>query len=200
MPMSEQENLQPVTAEEAKATGKTKKSKQKKPWQREVLEWVITLSVAVVLALTVRTFLFELVRVDGASMNPTLKDGEIMFVSKPCYVFGGNPERFDIVICHYPERGNTNFVKRVVGIPGDTLEIRDGYLMVNGVIYPEDYLAERPYSDYGPYTVGEGEYLVMGDNRNNSNDSRNPRVGPISRDMIVGRVESVLWHTMPEVE
>ena len=130
--MSEQENLQPVTAEEAKATGKTKKSKQKKPWQREVLEWVITLSVAVVLALTVRTFLFELVRVDGASMNPTLKDGEIMFVSKPCYVFGGNPERFDIVICHYPDRGRDNFVKRVVAVPGDSVYREGG---VTHVVY-----------------------------------------------------------------
>ena len=111
--------------------------------------------------------------------------------------FGGNPQRFDVVICRYPGRGAQNFVKRVIGLPGDTVEIRDGILLVNGDRYEEPYVDDafrvpggsNGYA-FGPYTVPEGEYFVMGDHRNNSNDSR--AQGSISRDMIVGHVRSVI--------
>ena len=95
----------------------------------------------------------------------------------------------------YPGRGDTNFVKRVVGLPGDTIEIRDGYLYVNGDRYEEPYVDDEYRSGrlntFGPYTVPEGEYFVMGDHRNNSNDSRSQ--GAISRDMIIGHVRTVLY-------
>ena len=172
-----------------------KKEKPKKTLKQEIIEWVVTLAVALVIAAVVRTFIFEPVRVDGNSMYPTLKHGEVMIVSKMSYRFGGEPELFDVVICHYPERGNTNFVKRVVGLPGDTVEIRDGHLIVNGVAYEEKFLHERPVENFGPITVPEGQYFVMGDNRNNSNDSR--RVGPLEREYIMGKVSAVLWHTIP---
>lgn len=186
-------------AEEAapKAEKKNKKEKPKKTLKQEIIEWVLVFVAALVIATVCRTFIFEFVRVDGNSMYPTLKDGEFMFVSKWEYTMGGDPELFDVVICHYPNRGNTNFVKRVVGCPGDTVEIRGGYLIVNGRIYAEKYLSERTASNFGPYTVGEGEYLLFGDNRNNSNDSRNSAVGALPRDMIKGHVLSVLWHEIP---
>ena len=152
-------------------------------------------------------------------MDNTLADGEIMLVTKYDYsstwlclpwqdsaakesaarfTFGGDPERFDIVICRYPGRGDTNFVKRVVGLPGDVVEIREGYLYVNGEKYEEAYIDDdyrvrggsNGYS-FGPYTVPEGEFFVMGDHRNNSNDSR--ALGSISRNMIVGHVRHVLY-------
>ena len=125
------------------------KQKKKKSVAREILEWVLTIVAAVMIALPIRAFAFEMVRVDGGSMNSTLTNGEIMFVSKFEYAStwlsfpwqdnetkekaarittGGNPERFDVVICRYPGRGDTNFVKRVVGLPGDTVEVRQGYL------------------------------------------------------------------------
>ena len=190
--MTEVEKVQ--TVEE---TSSGKKEKPKKTAKQEIIEWVVTLAVALVVAVVVRTFIFEPVRVDGNSMYPTLKHGEIMIVSKLDYTFGGDPERFDVVICHYPNRGKTNFVKRVVGLPGDTVEIRDGYLIVNGVIYAEKFLHERPVDDFGPVTVPEGQYFVMGDNRNNSNDSRRSEVGMLERDYIMGKVSAVLWHTIP---
>lgn len=168
-----------------------KPAKPKKSVGREILEWVLTIAAAVAIALVIRTFLFEPVRVDGHSMDTTLANGEIMFVTKPEYVFGGNPERFDVVICHYPNRGSTNFVKRVVGLPGDTVEIKDGYLIVNGVTYEENYLTYRPDYNMSAYTVPEGKYFVLGDNRANSNDSH--LVGPIDRSMIIGHVRSVLF-------
>ena len=195
---------------------KQKEEKKKKSLTREILEWILTIVVAIAIALPIRAFGFELVRVDGESMDDTLANGEIMFVTKYDYAStwlsfpwqddeskekatrittGGNPQRFDVVICRYPGRGDTNFVKRVVGLPGDTIEIRDGYLYVNGDRYEEPYIRDEYRSGrmntFGPYTVPAGEYFVMGDHRNNSNDSRSQ--GAISRDMIIGHVRTVLY-------
>ena len=190
--------------------------KQKKTLTCEILEWVLTIVCACIIALPVRSFAFELVRVDGESMDDTLTNGEIMFVSKYDYASvwltlpwqneeakesaarittGGNPQRFDVVICRYPGRGDTNFVKRVVGLPGDQVEIRNGSLYINNQIYEEPYIQDSYRSgrlnDYGPYTVPEDHYFVLGDHRNNSNDSRSQ--GAIPRDMIIGHVRSVLY-------
>ena len=195
---------------------KQHEEKKKKTPAREILEWILTILAAVVIALGVRAFIFEPVRVDGSSMDDTLADGEIMFVTKfdfgsvwftfpwqdaetkekaPRITVGGNPERFDVVICRYPGRGDTNFVKRVVGLPGDTVELCGGYLYVNGERCEEPYISDAYRSGYlsemSPYVVPEGEYFVMGDHRNNSNDSRS--VGPVSRNMIIGHVRTVLY-------
>ena len=192
-----------------------KKEKPKKSLLRNTVEWILTIVVAVVLAFGIRTFVFEMVRVDGASMNDTLQDGEVMVVSKLDYAtgylpfvgyfkIGGDPQRFDVVICHYPDRqskglfgivSDTNFVKRVVGLPGDTIQLINGYLYVNGEKYEEYYISDEYrtgyLSNFAAYTVPEGEYFVMGDHRNNSNDSRS--IGPITREMIVGKVVQVVY-------
>lgn len=203
---------------------KEKKEKEKKSVGQEILGWVMTILVAVVAALLIRSFIFEPVRVDGSSMNDTLVDGDIMFVSKwdynsvwlcfpwqsdeakqsaPRLATGfGAPQRFDVVVCRYPNRGDTNFVKRIAGVPGDSLYIKEGYLYVNGEKYEEEYINDEYRvkggsngwafaSEENPFVVPEGYYFVMGDHRNNSNDSR--AQGPISRDMIVGHVRQVVW-------
>ena len=195
---------------------KNKKEKVKRSVGMEILSWVLTLLVAVVAALVIRSVIFEPVRVDGHSMDDTLADREIMFVSKfdysttwfsfpwqsdeakenaPRLTLFGNPQRFDVVICRYPNRGDTNFVKRVVGLPGDTVELREGYLYVNGEKYDEPYINDEYRTGYlntfGPYEVPEGKYFVMGDHRNNSNDSRS--IGPIDRSMIIGHVRQVVF-------
>lgn len=180
--------------------------KVKKPPVQTALEWIVTIVGAVVLVVLLQFFVGMLVVVDGNSMYPTLHDREVMVVSKfhygTSYLFnipvtlGGEPERFDVVICNYPNR-DAKFVKRVVGLPGDTVEISGGYLYVNGKKYEEKFLQARMVSNYGPYTVPEGEYFLMGDNRNNSNDSRNDEVSSVPREMILGRVEGVLWHQIP---
>lgn len=205
-------------------SGKQKKEKEKKSLGREVLEWVMTIVVAVAAALLIRSFIFEPVRVDGASMNDTLLDRDIMFVSKwdynsvwlcfpwqtqekkesaPRFVSGlGQPQRFDVVVCRYPNRGDTNFVKRIIGLPGDELYIKEGYVYVNGEKYEETYINDAYRvsggsngwtfaSEEEPFRVPEGEYFVMGDHRNNSNDSR--AQGPIKRDMIIGHVRFVFF-------
>ena len=220
--MSEINNTPETAAEQKPETpvegkkGKKDKKKENRTVGQEILSWVLTILVAVVAALVIRSIVFEPVRVDGASMDDTLANGEIMFVSKfdysstwltlpwqdnakketaPRFTIGGDPKRFDVVICRYPGRGDTNFVKRVVGLPGDTIQLIDGYLYVNDEKYDEPYINDDyrtgRLNTFGPYTVPEGKFFVMGDHRNNSNDSRS--VGPIERNMIVGHVRQVLY-------
>ena len=203
------------TKAEVKKTRKDKK-KEKRTVGQEILSWILTILVAVIAALVIRSVVFEPVRVDGESMDDTLANGEIMFVSKfdysstwlclpwqsseakenaPRFTIGGDPKRFDVVICRYPGRGDTNFVKRVVGLLGDTIELQEGYLYVNGEKFDEPYINDEyrtgRLNNFGPYTVPEGKFFVMGDHRNNSNDSRS--VGPIERNMIVGHVRQVVY-------
>ena len=168
---------------------KAKKEKPKKNWQREALEWVITLGCAVGLALLIRAFVFEPFVVKGDSMNDTLANAEVMFTTKFDYLLG-EPQRFDVVICHYPNR-NENFVKRIVGIPGDTVAVREGFLYVNGELQEEPYITHRPRYTYEDYTVQPGEYFVLGDNRASSNDSH--LVGPLKREQIVSHVRAVFF-------
>ena len=195
-----------------------KKEKKKKTVKQEVISWILTILGALVIALLVRMFLFEPIRVDGESMRDTLQDGDIVFVSKPAYL-RGEFKRGDVIICRYPNRNteshlnvggsfemtfthHTLFVKRLIALPGDTLEIREGIVYVNGELVDEtdiDMYSESHIS-MGPITLGEDEFFVMGDNRGNSNDSR--RVGPLSRSMIVAHVRRVLlplskfWQTV----
>ena len=283
-------------AAETEAPGRRKKGKkEKKSLGQEILSWVWTILAAVVAALLIRGLIFEPVRVDGHSMDDTLADGEIMFVSKfdyssnwlsfpwqddsakenaPRLVLGGNPSRNDVVVCRYPDRGDTNFVKRVVGMPGDTVALTGGVLYLNGEKQEEAFLNDdyrtgslnemseyvvpkkgdvltfkegngyymlclngEPWdvrntrlfcrdaegkemifasrgteityqgktvanSDSGyaelirtlagqSFTVDRDYYFLMGDHRNNSNDSRN--VGAVDRSMIIGHVRQIVF-------
>ena len=194
------ENVQAAEEQELQPAEETKKSKEKKPVnvKKEILSWILTLGAAVIIALVIRTFLFEPVRVDGHSMDDTLANGEIMFVTKPEYLTG-DPQHGDVVICHYPDRGNTNFVKRVIGVPGDTLMFVDNVLIRNGEVVDEPYLTpSRNQNGFSmlPITLGENEYFVCGDNRDNSHDCRNLTNGvpeAITRDMIIGHVRYVVY-------
>ena len=150
--------------------GKKKKEKAKKSVGREILSWILTIVVAVAAALLIRSLIFELVRVEGGSMENTLQDQEIMFVSKFDYsstwlslpiqsnnaveraprVVIGTPKLLDVVICRYPARGGVNFVKRVVGMPGDTVKLREGYLYIND----EQVQEEKEIEGIAPYRTG----------------------------------------------
>ena len=192
------DQLNPVPQEQQPEPAQPSAPK-KKNVMKEILSWVLTLGSAVVIALVIRTFLFEPIRVDGQSMTDTLQDGEIMFVTKPEYLLG-QPQRGDVVICKYPGR-TENFVKRLMGIPGDTLEIRDNVVYRNGEALDETYLTPTRNDngfDMAPLTLGEDEYFVMGDNRDNSHDSRNMDLqlglpGTLTRSQIIGHVRCVLF-------
>lgn len=161
------------------------------------LIWLICV---VVLALLVRYLVVEVVRVKGNSMRSTLHNGEVMLVNKAAYLLG-EPKRQDVVICLYPGRYRDKwklvpqyFVKRIIGLPGETIAMAEGVVLVDGQPLEEPYLDEaftRRKSSMAPVTLGEDEYFVMGDNRDNSNDSR--RVGPLKRRALVGRVQAVFF-------
>ena len=176
--------------------------------KKEIREWIVALVVAVLAVLVIQSFLFRIIRVDGHSMDTTLADGERLFVTVADVRFG-KIQRDSVVICHYPHRGLTYFVKRCVAIPGDTVYRENG---VTHVVYEQDgetideALDERyalynvgSQDDY-THTLGDNEYFVVGDNRYNSHDSRDWNdsddsndVGPISKGKIVGRVREVIW-------
>ena len=172
---------------------KAKKEKPKKSMKQEIFEWVMVFVVAAALAFVVRTFIFEPVRVDGSSMLNTLTDSDFMIATKFDYLLG-DPERFDIVICDYPNTDDGMYrVKRVIGLPGETIELRAGELYVDGEHVAQDFDMTENETYFGPLTVPEGCYFVMGDNRNNSKDSRSPMVGPLKRSEIKGHVRCVVF-------
>lgn len=167
--------------------------KPKKSIKQEIFEWVMVFVVAAAMAFVVRTFIFEPVRVDGASMMYTLEDGEYMIATKFDYLLG-DPERFDIVICNYPNTTDGMYrVKRVIGMPGETLELVAGELYINGEHVEQNFEMTENAAYYGPFTVPEDHYFVIGDNRNNSKDSRSIMVGPLKRSEIKGHVRAVVF-------
>ncbi len=157
---------------------------------------------ALILAALIQTFLFQIVRVEGGSMKNTLQSGEVVLAVK-----GGGYRRGDVVLCHFPRRNQwsvtiagflnvtrkTLFVKRLVALPGDTVEIADGCLYVNGDLAPDPPTLGSAPRDYAPRTLGRDEYFVIGDNRASSHDSRARNVGPIAKTMLQGKVKCVLW-------
>lgn len=156
-----------------------------RPWR--ILDFILTLPLVIVLTLGIRAFIFEPVQVKGSSMYPTLQNGQHMFCEKVTYMFE-EPGRYDIVICRYPGY-RENCVKRVIALPGETIEVRSGIVYVNGAPLEESFYWDGIVDGgYGPITVPEDTVFVMGDNRNNSKDSRSPSVGPIPFTKVSGKV------------
>ena len=159
---------------------------------REVVAGVQTLLSAAVYATLIVTFGFQVARVDGLSMAPTLEDHDRLIVNKLVYEIG-EPRPGDIVMLYYPLNPDKMFVKRVIAKEGDTVRIVDGHVYVNDVPLHDDYVPEefRSHDDWGPTVVQQGYYFVMGDHRNNSSDSRH--WGPVPKKYIVGKVKVRWW-------
>ena len=157
----------------------------------EIREWLESAAIAIVLALLIKFFLFEFVLVDGRSMEPTLHNGDRLIVTKFQYQFD-DPKFQEIIILEYDPKDfsdkKVEFVKRIIGLPGDTVEIRDSIVYINNKPLEEDYTNTDLYPDYEKVTVPEGSYFVLGDNRANSMDSRYEEVGFVKEDEIVGKV------------
>ena len=146
---------------------------------------VAYLLLLIIVICCIKTLFFQIAIVKGDSMTDTLRDGEVLFVDvRALFRHTDCFDYQDIVIVRYPGR-KEQFVKRIVGKPGDKIQIADGVLYRNDTPVHEPYIKEEMYMNYGPYIVGEGEYFVMGDNRNNSNDSTN--VGAIPMKSIIGK-------------
>ena len=170
-----------------------------KPTERPtnpIVEGLQTLGLSVILALGIRTFVAEARYIPSGSMEPTLAINDRLVVEKVSYHFNP-PEQGDIVVFWPPEglfedgRRRDAFIKRVIGTPGDTVAIADGVVVVNGEPLEEDYIKEPPLSTWGPETVPEESYLVLGDNRNSSFDSRS--WGFVPKEDIIGKAVVRFW-------
>ena len=158
----------------------------------EAKDWIISIVVAVVLAFLIRQFIVELYIVDGPSMRPTLQSQERLVVNKFIYSMRP-PEKGEILVFRYPRDPSRDFIKRVIATPGDTIEIKDGRVYVNDQMLNEDYILEKTRSEYPKATVPAGTVFVMGDNRNNSEDSRFADVGFVPYSLIKGKAMLVFW-------
>ncbi|WP_141431196.1 signal peptidase I [Bacillus sp. 03113] len=171
--------------------------------KNELWEWIKALVIAVVLAAVIRYFLFAPIVVDGLSMMPTLHDQDRMIVNKINYKVR-EPKRFDIIVFHAPEK--KDYIKRVIGLPGDRIEYKNDTLYVNGKAYKEPYLDDyKKQVIDGPLTasfkleetpvgqerVPDGELFVMGDNRRFSKDSRH--IGTVPMDKVLGNTSVIYW-------
>ena len=177
---------------EVEDTGESRVTRKKQYKKHEMRGWIISMVLAVVIALSLRFFVFEFIRVEGQSMEPTLQSNEYVFMQKVSYYFT-SPQYGDIVICSFPNRAET-FVKRIVGVEGDVIRITNGTLYINGEANYEHYeKAQGIDHDMAEITVAQDSVFVMGDNRNHSMDSSNSSVGVLDEDMVLGRAEFVLW-------
>ena len=153
------------------------------------LSWILCIAIAVAAAFCIRGFIAEPIRVEGRSMNPSLYSDQTLLVEKVSRYFE-LPERGNIVIVHYPDSTN-NYVKRVIGLPGERIRIENSTVYINDAALLETYTSKEEYADMEEITVPEDSIFVMGDNRAHSQDSR--FVGPIPHDSIVGTAVSIIW-------
>ena len=162
---------------------------------REILGWIFYIIVILVLSYVIITYVGQRTSVSGSSMETTLSDGDQLLVDKLSYRFQ-DPKRFDIIVFPYKYEENTYFIKRIIGLPGETVQIVDGTIYINGEVLGESYGREvMKYSGLAadPITLGVDEFFVLGDYRNVSTDSRDPSVGKIKRNQIIGRAWVRIW-------
>ncbi|MBL7199993.1 MAG: signal peptidase I [Anaerolineae bacterium] len=156
-------------------------------WLLELAETVLP---AIVIAVLINLFFAQATRVYGHSMEPNLHTDQRLVVEKVSYRLH-SPQRGDVVVLRLPERGPELLIKRIIALPGETIEIRDGVAYIDGLPLDEPYLSRKTGGSYGPFTVPEGQAFVMGDNRSASNDSR--VFGPVSLERVVGRAWVSYW-------
>ncbi|MCI8531008.1 MAG: signal peptidase I [Lachnospiraceae bacterium] len=169
---------------------------EKKPGiLREILGFLIYVGIVVGITFFIITFVGQRTYVSGSSMENTLSHGDNLIVDKITYRFS-DPKRYDIIVFPFRHEENVYYIKRIIGLPGETIQIQDGSIYINGEILSESYGREVMKSAglaEDPITLGEGEYFVLGDNRNDSMDSRDPGVSTIHRDEIIGRAWVRIW-------
>lgn len=179
-----------------KKTDSVSQKDEKTDMKKEILSWIFYILFVVVLTYVIITFVGQRTRVDGRSMMNTLSDGDNLIVEKLSYRFG-DPERFDIIVFRPYENEKEYYIKRIIGLPGETVQIdEEGKIYINGEVLEENYGAETIRSAGRAselITLGEDEYFVMGDNRNNSKDSRSEAVGNVNRSQIIGRAWVRIW-------
>lgn len=163
---------------------------------KEIFNTSIYLLVVIGLVYLVITYVGQRTEVNGESMENTLSNEDNLIVDKLTYRFS-DPKRYDIIVFPFRYADNTFYIKRIIGMPGETVQIdREGNIYINGEVLEESYgreVIQNPGLAANTIQLGQDEYFVMGDNRNNSSDSRDPMVGNIHRDEIIGRAWVRIW-------
>ena len=162
---------------------------------KELAGWLLYIVLIIALTWIVVTFVGQRTEVSGSSMETTLSDKDQLIVDKMTYCFR-DPKRYDIVVFPYQYQDNTYYIKRIIGLPGETVQILSGMVYIDGMRLDEHYgneIMENPGIAEEPLTLGEDEYFVLGDNRNNSSDSRASDVGLIHRKDLIGRAWIRVW-------
>ena len=178
-----------------------KETDNKKVWTRkeiihEVLEYSKVIIFAVAFSFLLNKTLITNAQVTSGSMENTVMTGSRVFVNRQAYLFQ-DPQRGDIISFYYPDDGETEYMKRIVGLPGETIEGRDGAVYIDGVMLEEPYIREVSYEEFGPYEIPEDAYFMMGDNRTNSWDSRYWLNKFLHREAIIGKAE---FEYYPEIK
>ena len=154
---------------------------------KEIVEWILILAFAVVAAMLINRYVIIKAEVPTGSMEHTIEVDDCILGFQLAYLFDG-PDRGDVVIFPYPDNPETTYVKRVIGLPGETVEIKNGYVYIDGTPIEEPYLKEEMRGEYGPYVVPEGSYFMLGDNRNSSQDSRKWKNTYLKEEDIMAKV------------
>ena len=162
---------------------------------KELAGWLLYIVLIIAFTWFVVTFVGQRTEVSGSSMETTLSDKDQLIVDKMTYRFR-DPKRYDIVVFPYQYQDNTYYIKRIIGLPGETVQILSGMVYIDGMRLDEHYgneIMENPGIAEEPLTLGEDEYFVLGDNRNNSSDSRASDAGLIHRKDLIGRAWIRVW-------
>ena len=157
--------------------------------------WILYVFIILAFTYFIITYVGQRTRVSGHSMEATLQDGDNLIVDKLSYQFR-EPERFDIIVFPYKYQEDTYYIKRIIGLPGETVQVIDGYVYINDKKLNESYgleVMERPGIAEVPIQLKDDEYFVLGDNRNESSDSRDPSVGVLKREDLLGRAWIRIW-------
>lgn len=157
---------------------------------RELLGWLIYILIIIGLSYLIINYVGQRTMVSGQSMEPTLSNGDNLIVDKISYRFR-DPQRYDIIVFPYKYEEDTYYIKRIIGMPGETVQVIGGYVYINGELLESDIYGAEPMESGQladqPITLGADEYFVLGDNRNHSSDSRDPSVGVLKRSDLLGR-------------
>lgn len=161
---------------------------------KEIFAWIMTVVLAVAAAKVINTYVILKAEVPTGSMERTIEVDDCILGFQLSYLFS-DPKRGDIIIFPYPDNPDVTYVKRIIGLPGETVEIKDGAVYINGKALKEDYLKEEMRGEYGPYVVPAESYFMLGDNRNSSADSRKWKNTFLKKEDIMAKV---LFRYSPE--
>ena len=171
------------------------KDQERSIW-KELLGWIVYIVILVAAVYLLITYVGQRTQVSGHSMEPTLQHGDNLIVDKISYRFR-EPKRYEIIVFPYAYKENTYYIKRIIGLPGETIQVIDGQVYINGEVLADEHYGKEVMLDPGiagePITLGADEYFVLGDNRNHSSDSRDPSVGVLQRENLIGRAWVRIW-------